>query len=247
MSYSVEENIALYIDYFRQNIKLVEDHCPKSREGDLHSRILYAAILDALSRPIFVKQTNRDRMVRLIKEFCDWPECDRVSLPHLYQLVRTKTYPELKQLRDFTIRNMSQWIRGEIVLLNRDISFTEVEKAWPSKNGELNLIDNVRLNWLQHCHLFYTYRNNLIHEFKTVGYHAELFEKDEPYYVQVTEYRSADSNELDRSWQLQYTASFFKRLCLSAITNLGNHFLQNQIDPIVMLTPEKYWIQGLDI
>src|SRR5687767_4657813 len=102
MSKFVEENIELYISYFRKQVKFVESHCPKSRDGDLHSRILYSAILDAISRPIFVHQSNRERIVGLIKNFSDWPECDRISLPHLYQLLSTKTEPELVDLRDFT-------------------------------------------------------------------------------------------------------------------------------------------------
>jgi hypothetical protein len=246
MSKSVEENITFYINHFREQVQLVENHCPKSRDGDLHSRILYVAILDTISRPIFFQPSNRERVVGFIKKFCDWPESDRVSLSHLYQLVSTKIEPELAELRNFTIRNMSQWTGGDIVLLGRDPLFTEVEKIWPNKNGKPILIDDIGLNWLQHCHLFYSYRNSLVHEFKTAGYHAELFEMDEPYYVQVIEYRSEDSRERIRSWQLQYTATFFKRLCKSALSNLENYLIQNRIDPIERLEPGKYWIRKLD-
>jgi hypothetical protein len=246
MSRLVEDNITLYINYFTEQVQLVEDHCPKSRDGDLHRRILYSAILDAISRPVCVQQSNRERIVGLINKFCDWPECDRVSLSHLSQLVRTKIEPELSELRNFTIRNMSQWVRGDVVLLHRDPSFSDVERIWPQNNGKPILIDGVRLNWLQHCHLFYSYRNSLVHEFKTSGYHAELFDKNEPYYVQVTEYRDENSRELERSWQLQYTASFFKRLCKSALLSLESHLMQNQIDPVLMLAPGKYWIRELD-
>lgn len=247
MSISIEDNITLFIGYFREQLKLVEDNCPKSQEGDLHGRILYTAILDAISRPIFIQQSNRERIVGLVKDFCDWPESSRVSLPHLSQLVRTKTESEIVELRNFTIRNMSQWTRGEVILLNRDPSYLDVEQIWPHKNGRPILIDGIKLKWLQHCHLFYAYRNGLVHEFKTSGYHAELFDKDEPYYVQVTEYRDEYSRQSERTWQLQYTATFFKKLCLSALSNIEEYFVQNQIDPIETLAPGKYWIRELDI
>jgi len=246
MSKLLEENITLFINYFREQVQLIEGHCPKTRDGDLHSRILYTAVLDAISRSIFVQQSNRERTVGFIKNFCDWPECERISLPHLYQLVRTKIEPELADLRNFTIRNMSQWIRGDVVRLNHDPLFSDVENLWPHNNGKPSIIDGVRLKWLQHCHLFYSYRNSLVHEFKTAGYHAELFEKDEPYYIQVTEYRAEGSRELDRSWQLQYTAMFFKKLCDSSISNLEDYLVQKQIDPIATLVPGKYWIRELD-
>lgn len=247
MSVSIEDNIILYIDYFRKHVQLVEDHCPKSRDGDLHSRILYSAILDAISTPLFSQRTNRERMVSLINRFCDWPESERVSLSHLSKLVRTKTESVIQDLRNFSIRNMSQWIRGEVVLLSRDPLFSEVEGIWPQSNGKPILIDGVKLNQLQHCHLFYSYRNGLVHEFKTSGYHAELFDKDEPHYIQVTEHRNENSRDLERTWQLQYTASFFKRLCTSALSNLEIYLRQNQIDPVAKLVPNKYWIRELDI
>jgi len=247
MSRSVEENIKLYVSYFREQVQLVEDHCPKSREGDIHSRILYSAILDAMSKSVSVQNSNRERVVDLLRKFCNWSDCDRISLSHLYQLVRTKTESELTQLRDFAIQNMSNWLRAETIYLNRDPLFIDVEFVWPHKGGKLVPIDGIVLNKLQHCYLFYAYRNSLIHEFRTLGYHAELWEKDEPYYIQVTEYQNETTNELERSWQLQYTALFFKRLCLSAISNLENHFIQNQINPVEAITAGKYWLHELDI
>ena len=59
-------------------------------EGELHCRILYMALLDAISRAVFSQEPNRDRFVNFVPEFCAWAECNRLSLSHLYKLVGKK-------------------------------------------------------------------------------------------------------------------------------------------------------------
>lgn len=247
MSRTIDSNINDYVTYFQHQVQLVEDHCPKSYDGDLHRRILYIAILDAISRTVFTNERNRDRFVQFIGNFCDWPECNRVSLPHLYQLVRNKHEPEFAPLRDFANQSTSQWIPATKIPLTRDPDITDVEKVWPYADGKPLSIDGVWLNWLQHRHLLYSYRNSLIHEFRTLGRHAEIWDEDEPYYTFVTTDRGENSSGLERSWELQYTAKFFKRLCVSGLSNLEKHFKENRIDPFNSINWGNYWIQELNL
>jgi hypothetical protein len=245
MNKLIESNIAQYITYFRDQVSLVEDHCPKSRDGDLHSRILYIAILDAISKLVFEEKTNRDRMVKFISDFCDWPDCNRVSLTHLSQLVKNSSEPELVLLKDFVIKSMSNWLWADKILLNRDPDVAEVEKVWPQVDGKLKKINGVKLNQLQHCRLLYTYRNSLVHEFKTTGYHVELWKNNEPYYASMTMI-SDDVHNPERSWQLQYTVAFFKRFCFSGLSNLENYLVTNKIDPLKVISQGSYWIKELN-
>jgi hypothetical protein len=215
-------------------------------EGHLHRKILYSAFLDAISGTVFNKQTHRERFKRFVTEFCDWPDCHRVSLPHLLRLVGNKSEPEFAPLRDFTSLNISFWKPAEQIFLDRDPLIIELEVVWPCVNGKQLKIDGLSLNRFQHCDLIYTYRNNLIHEFRVAGRRVELWNIDKPYYSYLSEYRSEDSNDLVRSWELQYTAKFFRRLCASGLDNLEKHLWQCQIDPLLSIDWGNYWIRELN-
>ncbi len=247
MNKKTERNILDYIRYFRNQVHLIDDHCPKTVDGELHSRILYMALLDAISHTVSFKGTNRDRIVYFVSKFCDWADCNRVSLPHLYKLVGEKLEPQFAPLRDFAIRCITQWGRGDKVSLSRDPDFAVIDNLWPRDEGKLLDIDGVWPKWLTHAHLLYTYRNNLIHEFKIAGRHVELWSDDEPYYAHLTEYQDETSSELKRSWELQYTAIFFRRLCESGLTSLKKHLIANEIDPFKTIDWGNYWIRELNL
>lgn len=247
MSQSIEKNILDYIRYFRDQVQLIDSHCPKTMDGDLHGRILYMALLDAISHTVFAQEKNRERFVHFISEFCSWQECSRVSLSHLNKLVGKKLEPQLDPLRDFAIRSITQWIPAEKVSLSRDPDFAEVEILWPRDDSKLIKIDGVWLNWLQHVHLLYTYRNNLMHEFRISGRHVELWNDDEPYYAYLIEYQDESSRERARSWELQYTAKFFRRLCDSGLSSLEKYLTANKIDPLQSIDWGNYWVRELNL
>lgn len=247
MNKKTERNIQDYIRYFRDQVILIDDHCPKTVAGELHCRILYMALLDAISRTVFSQEPNRDRFVNFVSEFCGWVECNRVSLSHLYKLVGKKLEPQIAPLRDFAIRCITQWIPAEKVTLSRDPDFAEVENLWPRDEVKLLSIDGVWPNWLTHVHLLYTYRNNLIHEFKIPGRHVELWSDDEPYYAYLIEYQDESSSELKRTWELQYTAIFFRRLCETGLTSLEKYLIANEIDPFKSIDWGNYWIRELNL
>ena len=247
MNEKTERNILDYIQYFRDQVHLIDDHCPKTVDGELHSRILYMALLDAISHTLNPQAKNRDRVVNFVSKFCDWAECNRVSLPHLYKLVGRNLDPQIAPLREFAISCITQWIPAEKVLLSRDPEFIELENLWPRNGDTLLSIDGVWPNWLTHIHLLYTYRNNLIHEFKIAGRHVELWNDDEPYYAYLIEYQDETSSKLKRTWELQYTAIFFRRLCESGLTNLEKHLTINEIDPFKTIDLGNYWIRELNL
>jgi hypothetical protein len=246
MCKDIKEQIADFISYYRQQSQLIENHCPHSIEGDLHKRILYLAVIDSLSKVIgSQKDNNRDRIIDFLDHFCNWPESTRISLPHLYQLVGNKKEPELAPIRNFALQRISSWIPGEIVFLARDPTLGEVEVLWPMTNGKPARIDGVSPSWIQHSNLFYTYRNSLIHEYRSPGHHAELLDSSEPYYATVIEYENDEASERVKSWQLQYTARFFGKLCSIGLSNLQDHLDRNNINPFELIDWNRYWIREL--
>jgi hypothetical protein len=247
MNKSVVNNIQAYISYFGDQVQSIYDHCPKTMDGDLHSRILYMALLDAISRSVFPKEENRERIVQFVSSFCGWTECERISLPHLYKLVGKKTEEQFQPLRNLAIRAMSKWIPAEKISLSRDLELSEVEVLWPRDGNKIIRIDGVWLKWLQHAHLLYTYRNSLMHEFRMPGRHVELWADDEPYYAHLIEYKDEISSEHKKSWELQYTAQFFRRLCNTGLTNLERHLTTNEIDPFKSIDWGNYWMRELNL
>jgi hypothetical protein len=246
MSEAAQRHIADYIAYFRDQIGSVAAHCPDSSEGSLHSRILYTAILDAISRTVSGQVQNRKRLVHFVEHFCDWPEWNRVSLPHLHRLVADKPEPELAPLRALTNGSITQWTPASRIPLTRDPSVAEIEGVWPQSHGKMIPIDGVRLPWLQHSQLLYTYRNGLIHEFRSVGAHAELWDDAEPYYAYLGQYESESSRLVKHTWVLQYTATFFKRLCETGLSNLESYLGKSGLDPYKTMDSGDYWIRELN-
>jgi hypothetical protein len=246
MRNSIDRNITNFITYFRDQLHLVETECTDTEDGHLHSKILYSAFLDAISRSVFDRQTHSVRYMRFITEFCDWPDCHRVSLPLILRLVKNKSGPEFAPLRDFTIQKMSNWMPGEQIFLDRDPLMTELELIWPSFDGKQLKINGLTSMSFQHRHLLYTYRNNLVHEFRIAGRRVELWNIDTPYYAHLSEFPNNDSQDFVRSWELQYTAKFFRRLCVSGLNNLEKHLLQYQIDPLLSIDWGNHWIRELN-
>ena len=141
---------------------------------------------------------------------------------------------------------MSQWMPGEKIDLDLDPLITDFEAVWPCNHGKPLKIDGLFLERFQHCQLLYTYRNNLIHEFRILGRHVEQWNIDKPYYSYLTENQSEDSVDIVHSWELQYTAKFLRRLCASGLSNLEKYLLQNQIDPLMSVNWGNYWIRELN-
>ena len=71
----------------------------------------------------------------------------------------------------------------------------------------------------------------MIHEFRSVGRHVELWDDAEPYYAYLSEYESETSRVVKHSWELQYTARFFRRLCTDGLTNLEAYLSKRGLDP----------------
>lgn len=242
----MEETISTHIDnlfqYFRRHLQLIDQHCPTSRDGDIHRRILLINIIDALSRTIGVRQSNRRRFVSFVRRFCGWEDCDRISLPHLAYILRSIDDSSFDPIRNFVISRISNWMAGEHVILSRDPELSEALELWPYHDEAPRDIQG-NFPWhFQHVHLLYTYRNSLIHEFRPPGHELSSWDTDEPYYTHLTIYGVEDSEFGESSWQLQFPAMFFRRLCQISMRNIEDYLRDNNIDPIIAFRSSTYWI-----
>lgn len=215
-----------------------------------HQRILYMVVIDALSVIVFPKTNNRLRMFNILKDFSNWKNYDRISLPHLVQLLKLSTDPIFDQLKNFALDEQEKWIDGEIITLDRDPVYKDIDSLWPNEGNSKIKVQNFGIDDLQHANLFYKLRCKLIHEFTALGKLASDPEPgcttNEPYYCVLSETLSI-SGEENLSWELEYPLIFYKEISTNCLRNISKHLHDYQIDPLIKKVNGSYWIEELNI
>lgn len=212
--------IAQFIQYFRDRIPALE-----KVEPIFYRKILYATALDPLARAAFgAVGKHRARNLRLIDELAHWDERDRVSLPQLCLALEEKKitastlYREVKAL-------LNQWSPGGIIRLDVSPRLSEISAG--SQPEELCV-----LKACSYAELFYTYRNNLVHEFREPGYGIEMpTDKNQPYYHCM----------LNEPWQLVFPVGFFAWLYSEALEGLEKLLMEYDIDPYCQFEFGSRW------
>lgn len=237
---TLEEKIERFISSFYDQFDCIRSAC-FANSGTLFKKLLYVGIIDALaSTTSDPKQKNRGRFVSFMRTFSDWHYCDRVSLPHLIKLLEKVTDPEFSKLREFAFSLFHQWEPGSIYTLDKDPDYQEVKERWPSHIPKP--FASIGFDFLQHVHLFYSYRNFLFHELRKPGYGMELKEDKEPYYHSMTHLVDERS-----SWELVYPLGFFENICGTTLKKLRNYYIEERIDPYSCFIFGTYWIKELNI
>ena len=110
---------------------------------------------------------------------------------------------------------LQSWPLGEIVRLNNSPFLSELEPL-------AQLSEKCVLSSCRYAELFYTYRNNLVHEFREPGYGIAMSaDKDQPYYHGM----------INGPWQLVFPVGFFARLFAEALEGLETLLVRYDIDP----------------
>lgn len=79
----------------------------------------------------------------------------------------------------------------------------------------------------RHAELLYTYRNNLIHEFRTSGHGMEFSDDNtSPYYHGMT-----DLSSQKNTWELVYPTHFLVNLSKAALDSIKSFLTSNNLDP----------------
>jgi len=236
----VQKQIEKFIPYFQYKYQIIKETKFKAND-ELFKKILYIGIIDTLSKTIFPRKGNRERFVSFIEKFSDWKYSNRISLPHLLRLLEFSPEPEYSEIREFAFSAYGQWPPGEIINLEKDPEFEEIIKYWPRGQVNDELIKGVKLESLKHVHLFYTYRNSLIHELRNLGYGLEEYSLEkEPSYHSMTMEDSKDT------WQLVYPLGFFENICETCLKNLEKYLTSNNINPYNSFKFGSYWKEELN-
>lgn len=234
-----QESVDRFLDFFREKLKEIRKlECESSTA--LFRKILYSSLLDALSKTTaHPKKGNRERMVEFIRNFCDWPCSDKVSLPHLIRLLEKVPDPAFSNLRQYAYSLHDQWGEGEVITLDKDPALQDVKHHWPREIPKP--YEDIQITFLQHANLFYRYRNSLVHELREPGYGMESASHQDPFYHSET-----DEESKRKTWELVYPLKFYDRLCEAAINNLRDYYLRDRIEPYSCYAFGTYWIEELN-
>ena len=118
-------------------------------------------------------------------------------------------------------RLFNKFQNGGIPRIDIDPFFNEIEHLAVSIE-EQEILKNLR-----HAELLYTYRNNLIHEFREPGDGIEFSNDNEsPYYHGLTH-----SDYQTKTCELVYPTKFFINLSNIALTAIKTFLISHNLDP----------------
>lgn len=236
----IQKQIERFISYFQNKYEVIKETKFKAN-NELFKKIIYIGIVDALSKTVFPRKGNRERFVSFIENFSDWKHCSKISLSHLVKLLEFTPEPEYSKIRKFAFSAYGQWPPGEIISLKKDPEFEEVKKYWPKGKENIEPIEGVKISSLKHIHLFYTYRNSIVHELRNLGHGLEelSLEKEPSYHAMTME-------DGKNTWQLVYPLGFFENICETCLKNLKKYLISNNINPYNSFNFGSYWKEELN-
>lgn len=201
------------INQFLANLK---DQLEKINQlsNNFFQKILYTVFIDTLSRAAFPNERkHRKRFIKFIDECSNWDDKDRVSSQQLLLILTEEGLSSGSLARALKDRVFS-WVRGHTITPDQDPQYSEIQSL-------ANDVELKHLNKARYKELFYTYRNNLLHEFKEPGKALSIWDMSSPYYHSFK----------GEPWQLDFPASFFRELCNSCLKGLEHYLYKNHINP----------------
>jgi len=235
-----EEDSEKFINFFRRQLEVI-DSAQFAEKGSLYKKVLLVGVIDALSKTIYPRKgSNRDRFVSFIRYFAKWKNCERISLPHLVRLLEKVPDTDFSELRKFALPRLAEWADGEVIYLDKDPDYSEVQRLWPRDKEYTKPLEHLQLDSLRHVHLLYSYRNSLIHEMRKPGYGMEFPDDEEPFYGSML--HGKDGN----TWELVYPLKFFLSVCNRVLTGLESYYSENRINPYDYFAFGTYWIEDLN-
>lgn len=203
-------SIAQFIKHFREQLSQIElVHSEQFRQT------LYCLVLDPFATAAYPKQKSRSGFVRLLRELADWSDAERVSRIQLRLSLRSKGLAKGALYCEVTKRLKSQPVRNKAPLSESPL-LSELAPYATTKEERLVL------DCCAYSHLFYTFRSNLVHEFRTPGYQSDWGQgSTKPYY---------GKSAYDK-YQLVFPVAFISQIAHNALQKLESHLDANKIAP----------------
>jgi len=189
-----------------------------------YRKMLYSAALDPLARAAYGNRGHRDRVVQLIDDLTSWPAKNLVSPPQLSLALRERKRTRYRLFRNVAQR-LAQWPPGHVLKISASPSLSELQPFAATE-------ERTTLKKCRYAELFYTYRNNLVHEFREPGYGIEMAtDGNQPYY----------HSEIGGPWQLVFPVGFFTWLFDDALRNLQAYLTAHDRNPYEQFEFGSLW------
>ena len=203
-------SIAQFTEHFREQLAQIKHVDPEQ-----FRQTLYCLVLDPFAIAAYPKAGSRSGVVRLLRELAGWPDAKRVSQLQLRLALQSEGLANGKLHREILKRLRSQPIRNKAPLSASPLQ-SELDPYATTKE------ERKVLDFCTYSHLFYTFRSNLVHEFRAPGYQTDWGHgSTEPYY---------GKSAYDKH-KLVFPVAFLSRIAHESLRNLEAHLLAHKIAP----------------
>lgn len=237
------DDVTTFFSFIDQKIQQLDNEITNGHDPS----ILLLSLLDTLSLFAYPNEyDNKKRFIKLIDNYSDWQDKNRISLIQLQHLLKRIKISSLKydELCKKVNSRIDQWENGRVYrAADVDLSITELNKY---RDGQTDcLIDVTRypvLLWLL--------RNWLVHSFIKPGFGMDVSsDKTTPYYHGM--YHSIEAmNNNDKSqktWELVISPQLVLNLIKSSAQNLQIYFRKNSINPYDRSPFAECWFSDRDV
>lgn len=250
--FTLEQDIDVFCICIKNQIETIRNLQNSDRlNSNLYSikATLYSSLLDTMAKYLFHNVTgNRDRFVNFVNDFCEWDDCNRISLPQLYYFLKYFNDPRFTELMIHVEKIKQLWMPASCILINQDPMKNELEEFWPKDEIKCKVEGKNRIIHLEnfdHKHMLWYQRNVLIHEGRKSGYSIELFDSEKPHYVELIGNPPTTSryNEVGKSsFQLYYPIEFYEALVIQGLRNFKKTLKEKMIDPHLYINSSYLWM-----
>lgn len=216
--------VQTFIEHFRSEGKAIA-----AVESNLHRKILYCSALDPLARAAQGKTGgHRSRVMHLVLNHTAWGEADRVSLFQLSCSLREKGRTSFPLYSEVKRRLNQSPPRRRMPLAGSPL---------PSELLPFATVDEVKtIGYHTYASLFYTYRNNLIHEYREPGYGTDWTgSQDVPFYTNLSSFGKRE---------LVFPEAFVRKLFEQALVDVEAYLLKHKINPHSRFEYGSQWRAG---
>lgn len=186
-------------------------------------------MLDTLARSRYPKSNNRFRFVRLIENFADWPDHNRVSLPLMSSEIPINISHESDLARETLVRTEN---------LDKDkYHRPNIDPFWDDFiSFAANSEEKKTVKKYKYSELLYGYRNFLVHEFREPLHGIEVDQRDnKPFY------HTLERKDGRITWEIVFPLGLFEECVRNCLSNLRKYFESQKLNPYLSYDFETLW------
>ncbi len=232
----IKNNIDGFFEYFEHEV----NDCLKLKKR-LYKKILMVVMLDTLacSRYPCYRTDNHGRFTNLINNYADWEHSKHIDISQLFLMLKDKNMCGSKLAMEVS-RQLENWVEGSVYTASDCPSYDDII-TFASGSKEEGIVNKARFS-----ELFYTYRNDLVHNYKEPGYGVEIEGDKEPIHHSMMNIgnKTELGGLIKYDWELVFPLSFIEIRIRNCLKNLKKYFEETKKNPYDSYTFNTMWLPG---